>query len=158
MKPPLLHTKRKKNKHAKIFMKKDLSLSPKTQADITSFLKQVLEVGGNNSSSASHIYEETSTHHVWIPKEEEENENQTTNSMDNQNCVDEIKAFVKGGLPGLARLSEVYPSICIHFKILSDLEYYQVMYQSGTPFEIWKDWLPPSKWSFSTQSTCVQSV
>jgi hypothetical protein len=165
MKPPLSNKKQKtKFQQTKILMQKNLSFSPKSQAEITEFLKQVLSEGSgqrvanentntttttsmSSSSSITYEYTETDTHHIWISKENNSNiTNDITNSNKIQNCIDEVKAFVRGGIPGFARLSEVYRSICIHFEITSDLEYYQVMYQAGAPLEIWKHWLPPSKW------------
>ena len=59
-------------------------------------------------------------------------------------CIQEIKAFVRGDVPGLARLAEVYPSILLHFKIHTDALYYRVMHDAGVPWDTCKAWRLPS--------------
>lgn len=76
--------------------------------------------------------------YVWVPPEQEAPPARLAE------CIAEIRAFVHGDIPGLARLQQVYPSILAHFRIRSDLDYYHVMYTSGAPFDVWKDWPPPS--------------
>ena len=34
-----------------------------------------------------------------------------------QECIREVNAFVRGGLPGLSRLRQVLPNIFIHYEI-----------------------------------------
>ena len=57
-------------------------------------------------------------------------------------CIQEINAFVRGGMPGLARLSQVYPSILLHFNVSTPMEFCHVMHQAGVPSELWMSWPP----------------
>ena len=76
--------------------------------------------------------------YLWIPEEED-------HKRLISECVDEVKAFVRGGYPGLARLAHVYTSILIHFKIFTEDHFYRVMHGAGVPFELWMHWRPPPK-------------
>jgi hypothetical protein len=64
-----------------------------------------------------------------------------------QPCIDEVKAFVRGGTPGLARLAEVYPSILLHFNMNTDVLYYRVMHDAGVPWDTCKSWRLPSSYT-----------
>jgi hypothetical protein len=39
-----------------------------------------------------------------------------------EDCILEMGAFVRGGIPGMARLDSVYPNIIRHFGVMSELE------------------------------------
>jgi hypothetical protein len=58
--------------------------------------------------------------------------------MQQQACVDELKAFVRGGRAGLWRLAEVCPSILTHFQITDSEDIRRVMYRAGVPERIWR--------------------
>lgn len=78
----------------------------------------------------------------WVPPPTTEEEDPTASCI--TACIQEIKAFVRGGTPGLARLAEVYPSILRHFKIHTDALYYRVMYDAGVPWDTCRHWRLPS--------------
>ena len=63
--------------------------------------------------------------------------------MENE-CIDELKAFVRGGLPGLETLQRVYPSIIKHFQIKDKQTYYRVMHKAGIPAKTHLEWKLPS--------------
>lgn len=54
-----------------------------------------------------------------------------------QACVNELKAFVRGGPAGLHRLKAVYPSILLHFDIADLGTTRYVMYSAGVPERVW---------------------
>jgi hypothetical protein len=39
-----------------------------------------------------------------------------------EDCILEMGAFVRGGIPGMARLDSVYPNIMRHFGVMSEME------------------------------------
>ena len=39
-----------------------------------------------------------------------------------EDCITEIGAFVRGGVPGMAKLDKVYPNILKHFNTTADME------------------------------------
>lgn len=45
-----------------------------------------------------------------------------------QECTAEMKCFVRGGVPGIARLFKVYPNIFTHYEITDGGEKYAVFY------------------------------
>lgn len=55
-------------------------------------------------------------------------------------CVQELKAFVRGGTPGLARLSQVYGSIMRHYAVDTPMAFCQTMHDAGVPSEMWMPW------------------
>ena len=52
--------------------------------------------------------------------------------------MNELKAFVRGGRPGLQRLREVYPSILLHFGVADMGTTRYVMYVAGVPEKVWR--------------------
>ena len=68
--------------------------------------------------------------------------NTVAGQQQQQQCIEEIKAFVRGGIPGLARLSQVYPSILIHFNVSTPMGFCHVMHEAGVPSELWMSWPP----------------
>jgi hypothetical protein len=58
-------------------------------------------------------------------------------------CIAELKAFVRGGEPGLERLHKVYPSIIKHFGVKDRKMYYYVMHMAGVPSSTLLEWKVP---------------
>lgn len=80
-------------------------------------------------------------------------------SMEDQNCLSELQAFCRGGLPGIARLKQVLPSLFLFYKVSTLAEKERLLTSVGlTPerdgygdvtftlsnLDGYQDWLDPA--------------
>jgi hypothetical protein len=108
------------------------------QKDLASFIRSSNETQ-NQQEAQNRLLVFDVPYTIWV---EEEAHQQPTRLTE---CIAEVRAFVHGGTPGLARLELVYPSLLTHFRVRNDVDFYHVMYEARAPLHVWKEWPPPSQ-------------